>query len=91
MANQSDSQIGIQFPLVHLAERDNVDLIEHRNQGLDNPVNTCGFIRQAQVRPSHRRGRLSTQKVPCQARRDQAGGSDGHHHDRSQDHALCGH
>ena len=64
MTNQSDAQIGIQFSLVHLAERDNIDLIERGNQCLDNPVNTRDFVRQAQVRSSRN------------PRRDQAGGQD---------------
>ena len=45
MTNQSDSQIGIQwYPTVPLAQRDNVDLIERRNQGPDDAVQTCGFV-----------------------------------------------
>ena len=91
MTNQSHSQIGIQSPLVRLAERDNVGLIEHRNQGPDNPVNTCGFVRQAPVRPSRHPRRLSAKKrFGRETRRNQASPSDGHYRDRSQDHVLCG-
>jgi hypothetical protein len=40
MTNQSDSQTGIQSPLVRLAQRDDVGLIERSNQGPDNLVQT---------------------------------------------------
>jgi hypothetical protein len=47
---------------VRLAERDNVGLIEHRNQGPDDAIDTRSFAREAPVRPSRNPGRLSTKK-----------------------------
>jgi hypothetical protein len=50
MSDQSDSQIGIQFPLVRLTQRDNVGLIEYGNQGPRYRVNSCGLVRKAHLR-----------------------------------------
>jgi hypothetical protein len=46
MTNQGDSQIRIQLPPVRLAKRDNIELIERRNQGPDNPLDPCGLVGQ---------------------------------------------
>ena len=44
MPDQSDPQFGLPCLLVRLTERDDVGLIEHRNQGLSNGVNPAGFV-----------------------------------------------
>ena len=60
MTDQSDSQIGIYSPLVHFTKRDNVELVVHRNQGLDNPVDSGGLVGQTDVRRRCTLSRLST-------------------------------
>ncbi|MEI9972289.1 MAG: hypothetical protein WDO73_09670 [Ignavibacteriota bacterium] len=50
MTDHGDSQIGIQSPPVSLAQRDNVGLIEHGNEGPGNPVNSNGLVGQAPLR-----------------------------------------
>jgi hypothetical protein len=75
MTDQSNSQIGIHFSVVRLAERDHVDLIERGNQGPDNGVKTGGFVGEAHVRPCRNLGRLSTKGRNWK---------DGHRGDRAQ-------
>jgi hypothetical protein len=67
---------------VRLAERDNVGLIEHSNQGADDLFDTRGFAREAPVRLRRHLGRLSTKRRLSRP-------SDSHHRDDSQD-ALRG-
>ena len=59
MTYQSDSQIGIQSPPVHFAKRNNVESIEHRNQGADNPVDSGGLVRQTDLRRRYPLSRLT--------------------------------
>src|SRR6185369_10538537 len=50
MTDQSDSQIGIYPPLVHFPKRDNIELVVHRHQGPDNPVDSGGLVGQTDLR-----------------------------------------
>ena len=38
------------FPLVSLAQPENIGMIERRNQGSDDPAQTSGFVRQGHLR-----------------------------------------
>jgi hypothetical protein len=76
---------------VRLAQQDDVNVIERSNQGPDNSVNACDFVRQTHGRRRRGLERLSTnERFIREAHDQQAGPGDGHQSDHSQDDVLCG-